>query len=109
SSIKLVSRLRGGGSMKKTTIISTLLTLAALSPLAEGQDQAARAPVVYAAPPAAFDPTFASDSELAEYGFPPRPDRSEPALYARWEKLVKAPQSRLTNVTVQTTNIVNGG
>jgi hypothetical protein len=85
----------------KMTIISVLVTLALLSPLAESQ-------VFYRAPLTGFNPVTASDAELAAYGIPPRPDQSQPALYAHWVKLVTAPQTRLTNPSVQTTDIING-
>jgi hypothetical protein len=65
-------------------------------------------PVFYPGPPAGFDPEAVSDAELAQYGLPPHPDRSEPALYDHWKKLVTAPTTRLTNLTVETTNVVNG-
>src|SRR6185437_6005583 len=47
-------------------------------------------------PPANFDPLAASDAELAQFGFPPRPDAATaPDRYAVWKKLVTAPQHRV--------------
>jgi hypothetical protein len=41
------------------------------------------------APPRSFNPVLASDSELASYGFPPRPDQvAQPKAYASWKKAV---------------------
>jgi hypothetical protein len=93
----------------KKTIMTVLVVSTSLLPLAKGQvPTGAGAPIVYAAPPAGFNPVTASDAQLAQYGFPPRPDLSVPDLYAHWVRMVTAPQTRLTNVTVQTTNVVNG-
>lgn len=40
----------------------------------------------FPAPPAGFDPRTASDPELEDYGYPPRPDRAaDPRAYAEWE------------------------
>jgi hypothetical protein len=86
-----------------------LVSFAASAPAQKesGQTPGASGPVFYTAPPAGFDPLTAADSELADYGIPPRPDQSEPDLYARWAKMVTAPQTRMTNLTVQTTNVIN--
>lgn len=65
-------------------------------------------PVLYAAPPDGFDPTVASSAQLEEYGLPPRPDINEPKLLERWTKMVTTPTTRLTNVKLETTNIING-
>ena len=35
-------------------------------------------------PPAGFNPTSATDSQLDEYGFPPRPNEGDSAAYALW-------------------------
>ena len=44
--------------------------------------------VIYPQPPANLDPLSASDEELEQYGFPPRPDPlSAPEAYAHWQKL----------------------
>jgi hypothetical protein len=74
--------------------------------LPAGETDASK-PTFYAAPPAGFDPLTASDAELDQYGFPPRPDQSQTDLYQHWQKMVTAPQTRLTNLTVHTTNLIN--
>ena len=62
----------------------------------------------HAQPPAGFDPLSASDSKLAQFGFPPRPDAATaPDRYAVWKKLVTAPQKRLAP-TLEHTTIHNG-
>jgi hypothetical protein len=38
--------------------------------------------------PEGFDPVQASDSELEEFGFPPRPDPNDAAPYSRWLQAV---------------------
>jgi hypothetical protein len=44
--------------------------------------------VSHDAVPEGFDPVNASADQLQEYGFPPRPDPSDAAPYARWVKAV---------------------
>lgn len=62
----------------------------------------------HATPPANFDPLSASDAQLAQFGFPPRPDAATaPDRYAVWKKLVTAPQRRL-QPTLEHTTIHNG-
>ena len=62
----------------------------------------------HARPPANFDPLSASDAELAQFGYPPRPDaQTAPDRYALWKKLVTAPQHRLEPALEHTT-IHNG-
>jgi hypothetical protein len=60
---------------------------------------------VYDAPPAGFDPLAASDLELEQYGFPPRPPRSDSARYSAWKR-----RATLTRITpgVTPTTIYNG-
>src|SRR5579863_5217560 len=49
-----------------------------------------------AAPPAGFDPTNASDEELAYHGFPPRPNQTtEAKQYASWVRAMKASKTRV--------------
>jgi len=61
--------------------------------------------IAYAQPPSGFDPMSASDTELEQYGFPPRPDpESAPQAYALWHKLVSTPQTRIANPQLQPTN-----
>lgn len=55
------------------------------------------------APPAGFDPTAASDAELAYYGYPPRPNQNSDAkAFATWTKAMKHSQNRMTPVLQQT-------
>lgn len=62
--------------------------------------------VVVPPPPRGFDPASASDTELQQNGFPPRPDpQSEPDAYAHWKKLVSVP--RVANPKLQLTTITN--
>lgn len=60
---------------------------------------------VYDAPPAGFNPLTASDVELEQYGFPPRPPQSDSARYSVWKRAARA-----TRVAPQLipTNIYNG-
>lgn len=61
-----------------------------------------------AAPPAGFDVLTASDDQLADYGFPPRPDQaSSPDDYASWAKAMLASKTRIIPNLVQT-NIFHG-
>jgi len=76
--------------------------------LAQQAPGSSSSPIFYPGPPAGFDPVGASDQELALYGFPPRPDQSQPTLYAHWQKVVNPSVTRLTNLPVQATNIING-
>jgi hypothetical protein len=58
-------------------------------------------------PPADFNPLSASDAEIEQYGFPPRPDaQSAPDEYGHWKKLVSVP--RVANPKLQQTTIYNG-
>jgi hypothetical protein len=85
----------------KMTIITTLVTLALLAPLANAQ-------VFYAAPPAGFDVVKAAPADLDRYGLPPRPDPKQVVPYMSWLRLVTTPATRITNPDVEVTNIVNG-
>jgi hypothetical protein len=57
---------------------------------------------VYDVPPAGFDPLTASDVELEQWGFPPRPGTSNAAAFARWKRMAGlarvTPQLTFTNV-----------
>lgn len=64
--------------------------------------------IIYGAPAEGFDPLTASDDELAQYGFPPRPEESATIPFARWKKLVTSPQTRVTNLKVEATDIIHG-
>jgi hypothetical protein len=44
----------------------------------------------YGPPPAGFNPLTATDVELEQLGYPPRPDRTEARRYSRWKKMVTA-------------------
>lgn len=60
------------------------------------------------APPTSFDPVTASDSELAYYGFPPRPDQiMQPKAYATWARAMKASKVRVAP-ELQETKIFHG-
>jgi hypothetical protein len=57
---------------------------------------------VYDLPPAGFNPLAASDTELAQWGLPPRPSASDAKAYARWTRMVTStritPQLKFTNI-----------
>lgn len=57
---------------------------------------------VYEVPPSGFNPLAASDFELEQWGFPPRPSVSNVTAYARWKRLVSVkrvtPQLTFTNI-----------
>jgi peptidase A4-like protein len=57
---------------------------------------------VYDVPPAGFDPLTASDIELQQWGFPPRPKSGDPVDYARWKRMATStritPQLKFTNI-----------
>jgi hypothetical protein len=62
----------------------------------------------FAPPPAGFDPIKATDEELADWGFPPRPDQTLfPEEYANWVRVRTALKTRIIPHLVQT-NIVHG-
>jgi hypothetical protein len=62
----------------------------------------------YNPPPAGFDPIKATDEELADWGFPPRPDQTLfPEEYANWVRVRTALKTRIIPHLVQT-NIVHG-
>jgi hypothetical protein len=50
-------------------------------------------------PPPGFDPVRAAATELARYGYPPRPDAStQPQAYQRWQSVVSRPTTRIAPV-----------
>jgi hypothetical protein len=56
------------------------------------------------APPAGFDPISASDTDLAYYGFPPRPNQTtEPKAFATWSRAMAASKTRIVPKLEQTT------
>lgn len=58
--------------------------------------------------PEGFDPLTASDQELADYGFPPRPDESaSPKAFATWTKAMKASKTRIVP-RLEQTNLFHG-
>jgi hypothetical protein len=62
----------------------------------------------YAPPPAGFDPIKATDDELADWGFPTRPDQTLfPEEYANWVRVRRALKTRIIPHLVQT-NIAHG-
>ena len=102
--------------MPRTPVLPLLLALAAfcLSSPATAQNSAygkwdptglATPGFVYDPPPAGFDALTASDVELEQYGFPPRPPQSDSARYSAWKRAATA-----TRITPQLTptNIYNG-
>jgi len=42
--------------------------------------------------PDGFDPVSASDAQLEEFGFPPRPDTGDAKAYSRWQQAVSLPR-----------------
>jgi len=104
--------------MSRTVVVPLLLALAAfcLSSPATAQNSAygtwvsdpaglATPGFIYDSPPVGFNPLTASDVELEQYGFPPRPPQSDTAHHASWKRAATA-----TRVTPQLTptNIYNG-
>ena len=88
--------------------ISSNVLAAGTSPAGSvASDQSlAHAVVIAAQPPAGFNPIAASDRDLADYGFPPKPDQqSAPNAYAKWRTLVSVP--RAANPQLIQTNIYN--
>jgi hypothetical protein len=83
--------------------------MASNSPPAESvaADQSiAHAVMGYAAPPPDFRPWSASDIELENRGYPPRPNAVRaPTAHARWKRLVSVP--RVVNPKLQQTTIYN--
>jgi hypothetical protein len=60
------------------------------------------------APPRGFDALQASDRDLANYGFPPRPDvNAHPKAYARWSKALTASKTRIVP-RLEMTNVYHG-
>jgi Peptidase A4 family len=60
------------------------------------------------APPRGFDALQASDRDLANYGFPPRPDvNAHPTAYARWSKALTASKTRVVP-RLERTNVYHG-
>lgn len=62
-------------------------------------------------PPEGFDPRSASDEELAEYGYPPRPAVPLPPQQEEWERMVSIPRTTpepfMVDVTSFTASLTN--
>jgi hypothetical protein len=59
-------------------------------------------------PPRGFDPLQASDRDLADFGFPPRPDvNANPKAHARWSKALTASKTRIVP-RLEMTNVYHG-
>jgi hypothetical protein len=97
------------GSAVLMLLVTSGIVMVSASPIAFAQGSAhghwvndpnniATPGFVYDTPPAGFDPQMASDAELEQWGFPPRPSNSDPKAYARWKKMASA-----TRVTPQFT------
>ena len=97
--------------------VSILLLAAPISALAQLQQQqlkpneiATNLPgaTTTVAPPAGFNPLTASDQDLEEFGFPPRPNEiSAPEGYATWKSAMASSVNRISPV-LQQTNIFHG-
>jgi Peptidase A4 family len=60
-------------------------------------------------PPLGYNALTATDSSLAHYGFPLRPDSiAHPEMFARWKRVIVASKVRTTPVLTQETGIVHG-
>ena len=99
-----------------TTSLLTILTFAAAAPCANlfGQETGDRIPLNLATattavqPPRDFDPLQASGEDLAEYGFPPRPDsQSAPRAYGAWKRAMRASGVRIVP-ELETTEVFAG-
>jgi len=117
TSTKLHKSVNAWRSLSMLPAIGLMLGFAfSASPVAQAQDAKALATgqsdvsdaIVFAGPPAEFNPLTASRTELEQYGIPPRPDPSDTVPFARWKKLVMSPQTRLNDVTVKATKIFHG-
>jgi len=112
--------------MKSSTFHFVLVSALAAMPLASAFGQSVPAGVMQAtreafsvptnvpgvrttfAPPQGFDPVAASELELAQYGFPPRPDSQlEPRAFASWSRAMRASKTRV-NAEVQISNVFHG-
>src|SRR5215471_10161515 len=88
-------------------LISTVGAQAVMLAPAVSPDQSvAQATVMPPGPPAGFNAAIASDTQLAAYGFPPRPPVGS-ANYSAWLRLV-SPSIRRVSATLQQTILFNG-
>ena len=95
------------------TLAVMLLLAAPLASKAQGRNAnelATNLPgaTTFAAPPEGFSVLAASDEQLADYGFPPRPDpAASPKEYAAWSKAMLASRRRIVP-SLQQTSIFHG-
>jgi hypothetical protein len=82
--------------------------LAQVGPESVGMQSPESKAIVFAGPPAEFNPLTASRTELEQYGIPPRPDPSDEVPFARWKKLVMSPQTRVSDLVVTATKVFHG-
>ena len=100
------------GDVMRRVFVATatvLMAQAACGPLAaQPRSESGIAGVsVFGRPPPDFNPLTASDAQLDEYGFPPRPNRDlGPEARARWEQRVMS-QTRIVPELAQT-NVFHG-
>jgi Peptidase A4 family len=100
-----------GVSNRLAILVAMGIVLLSICPLANAQSDALRQIYIsaanvptnipgvhtYAEPPKGFNPVTATDTELATYGFPPRPDQqAQPDEYAGWEQAMKRSKIRWT-------------
>ena len=94
-----------------STSLTALAQTSAYGSWVNDQNNLATPGFVYNPPPAFFNPLTASDLELEQWGFPPRPGVSDVAAYARWEKIVSVkrvtPQLTFTNIYLGPARNVN--
>ncbi|HEY7333292.1 MAG TPA: G1 family glutamic endopeptidase [Bryobacteraceae bacterium] len=77
-----------------------------VAPAISTDQSVAQAAIVSQAPPAGFNAVMASDTLLAQFGYPPRPALAS-ADYQQWLKLVSPTITRMAPM-LQQTNISNG-
>jgi Peptidase A4 family len=96
--------------MKNVSCTLGLMLLLAAPLASEGQHRNANevttnlsGVTTFAAPPKGFAALTASDQQLADFGFPPRPDPgASPKQYAGWAKAMLASRTRLVPILEQT-------
>lgn len=94
--------------MKIAIALVAVAALSAGSLVARGQEYATSVTLpgivgatTYNAVPQGFDPVYASQQQLQEYGFPNRPDTNDTKAYANWLRAVSV--TRITPQLVPTT------
>jgi hypothetical protein len=105
---------KGGSMMSKFCALSMMVLLAAPLPIAAQRRNANEVPTnlpgftTFAAPPQGFTALTASDEQLANFGFPPRPDpAASPKQYASWSKAMLASRKRIVP-SLRQTSIFHG-